>query len=152
MKFKKLMDNNTVEISEYVKQYIVDHKFNNLRIYVGCDSHNKGEFTTYVTTLVIHIGDTGCHVLFNKDKVKRINDLWTRLWKEVELSVELAMYLRENGINIHNIDLDLNDDEAYASNKLVSAAKGYVQSLGIKPRIKPDLLPAVHAADNLSKI
>lgn len=152
MKFKKLMDNNTVEISEYVKQYIVDHKFNNLRIYVGCDSHNKGEFTTYVTTLVIHIGDTGCHVLFNKDKVKRINDLWTRLWKEVELSVELALYLRENGINIHNIDLDLNDDEAYASNKLVSAAKGYVQSLGIKPRIKPDLLPAVHAADNLSKI
>jgi predicted RNase H-related nuclease YkuK (DUF458 family) len=152
MKFKKLMDNNTVEISEYVKQYIIDHKFNNLRIYVGCDSHNKGEFTTYVTTLVIHIGDTGCHVLFNKDKVKRINDLWTRLWKEVELSVELALYLRENGINIHNIDLDLNDDEAYASNKLVAAAKGYVQSLGIKPRIKPDLLPAVHAADNLSKI
>lgn len=151
MKFKKLMDNNTVEISEYVKQYIIDHKFNNLRIYVGCDSHNKGEFTTYVTTLVIHIGDTGCHVLFNKDKVKRINDLWTRLWKEVELSVELALYLRENGINIHNIDLDLNDDEAYASNKLVAAAKGYVQSLGIKPRIKPDLLPAVHAADNLSK-
>lgn len=145
------MDNNTVEISEYVKQYIIDHKFNNLRIYVGCDSHNKGEFTTYVTTLVIHIGDTGCHVLFNKDKVKRINDLWTRLWKEVELSVELALYLRENGINIHNIDLDLNDDEAYASNKLVAAAKGYVQSLGIKPRIKPDLLPAVHAADNLSK-
>lgn len=145
------MDNNTVEISEYVKQYIIDHKFNNLRIYVGCDSHNKGEFTTYVTTVVIHIGDTGCHVLFNRDKVKRINDLWTRLWKEVELSVELALYLRENGINIHNIDLDLNDDEAYASNKLVAAAKGYVQSLGIKPRIKPDLLPAVHAADNLSK-
>jgi predicted RNase H-related nuclease YkuK (DUF458 family) len=152
MKFKKLMDNNTIEIAEYVKQYILDHKFNNLRIYVGCDSHNKGEFTTYVTTLVIHIGDTGCHVLFNKEKVKRINDLWTRLWKEVEFSVELAMYLRENGINIHNIDLDLNDDEAYASNKLVAAAKGYVQSLGIKPRIKPDLLPAVHAADNLSKI
>lgn len=151
MKFKKLMDNNTVEISEYVKQYIIDHKFNNLRIYVGCDSHNKGEFTTYVTTLVIHIGDTGCHVLFNRDKIKRVNDLWTRLWKEVELSVELALYLRENGINIHNIDLDLNDDEAYASNKLVAAAKGYVQSLGIKPRIKPDLLPAVHAADNLSK-
>lgn len=145
------MDNNPIEISEYVKQYIIDHKFNNLRIYVGCDSHNKGEFTTYVTTLVIHIGTTGCHVLFNKEKIKRNNDLWSRLWKEVELSVELALHLRENGINIHNIDLDLNDDEAYASNKLVAAAKGYVQSLGIKPRIKPDLLPAVHAADNLSK-
>jgi predicted RNase H-related nuclease YkuK (DUF458 family) len=151
MKFQKLSDNGRVEISSYLKEYIIDHKFNNLRIYVGCDSHNKGEFTTYVTTVVIHIGDTGCHVLFQKEKIKRINDLWSRLWNEVEKSVQLALYLRENGINIHNIDLDLNDDEQYASNKLVSAATGYVHSLGIKPRIKPDLLPAVSAADNLSK-
>lgn len=151
MIFNKLSDNNKIEIAEYLKQYIQDHKFNSIRIYVGCDSHNKGEFTTYVTTVVVHVGDTGCHVLFQREKIKRINDLWTRLWNEVEKSVALAMYLRENGINIHNIDLDLNDDEKYASNKLVAAAKGYVQSMGIKARIKPDLLPAVHAADNLSK-
>jgi predicted RNase H-related nuclease YkuK (DUF458 family) len=73
------------------------------------------------------------------------------LWKEVEKSVDLANYLRENGINIHNIDLDLNADEKHASHKLVAAATGYVSSMGIKARIKPEILPAVHAADNLSK-
>ena len=151
MRFTRLQDGKGIEIAEYVKGYIQDNKFNRLKIYVGCDSHNRGEWTTYVTTVVIHVGETGCHVLYNKEKVIRINDLWTRLWKEVEKSVDLANYLRENGINIHNIDLDLNADEKHASNKLVAAAKGYVSSMGIKARIKPEILPAVHAADNLSK-
>jgi predicted RNase H-related nuclease YkuK (DUF458 family) len=151
MIFKRLSDDNKIEIAQYLKNYIQEHKFNNLRIYIGCDSHNKGEYTTYVTTAVVHIGDTGCHVLCDREKVTRINDLWTRLWNEVEKSVALANYLRENGINIHNIDLDLNSDEKHASNKLVAAAKGYVSSMGIKARIKPEILPAVSAADNLSK-
>jgi predicted RNase H-related nuclease YkuK (DUF458 family) len=151
MIFKRLSDDNKIEIAEYLKNYIQDHKFSNLKIYIGCDSHNKGVHTTYVTTVVIHIGDTGCHVLYDRIKVGRINDLWSRLWNEVEKSVALANYLRENGINIHNIDLDLNSDEKHASNKLVAAAKGYVSSMGIKARIKPEILPAVSAADNLSK-
>lgn len=151
MRFTRLQDGKGVEVAEYVKQYIQDNKFSKLKIYVGCDSHNRGEWTTYVTTVVIHVGETGCHVLYNKEKVSRINDLWTRLWNEVEKSVNLANYMRENGINIHNIDLDLNNDEKHASNKLVAAAKGYVSSMGIKARIKPEILPAVHAADNLSK-
>ena len=63
----------------------------------------------------------------------------------------MTQYLRDNGINIHTIDLDLNHQSEYASNKVVSAAIGYVKSLGIKVRIKPDILPAIAAADNLSK-
>lgn len=151
MEFRRLADGSKIDLAPYLKEYIQENKFNRIRIYIGCDSHNRGEWTTYVTTTVVHIGETGCHVLYNKEKIKRNNDFWSRLWGEVERSVELALYLRENGINIHNIDLDLNSDEKHASNKLVSAAKGYVNSLGIKARIKPELLPAVHAADNLSK-
>ena len=151
MEFRRLADGSKIDLAPYLKEYIQENKFNRIRIYIGCDSHNRGEWTTYVTTAVVHIGETGCHVLYNKEKIKRNNDFWSRLWGEVERSVELALYLRENGINIHNIDLDLNSDEKHASNKLVSAAKGYVNSLGIKARIKPELLPAVHAADNLSK-
>jgi predicted RNase H-related nuclease YkuK (DUF458 family) len=36
------------------------------------------------------------------------------------------------------------------SNKLVAAAVGYVESLGFKARVKPDLLPAVYAADDIA--
>ncbi len=151
MIFTRLTDNIDLEIADYLKGYIREHRFKNLRIYIGCDSHSKGEWTTYVTTVVVHKGIAGCHILYQREKLVKIKDLWTRLWNEVEKSVSLAKYLREQGINIHTIDLDLNHDEQFASNKLVSAARGYVESMGIKARIKPDILPAVSAADNLSK-
>lgn len=151
MIFTRLTDNTSVEIADYLKGYIAEHHFKNLRIYIGCDSHSKGDFTTYVIMVVVHKGIAGCHILYQREKQAKIKDLWTRLWNEVEKSVCLAIYLREQGINIHTIDLDLNHDVQHASNRLVSAAKGYVESMGIKARIKPDILPAVSAADNLSK-
>ena len=151
MKFKKLADGSAIDLATYLKSYIKNNSNNSIRIYVGCDSHVKGEHTTYVSTVVIHVGNSGCHVLYKKEKVDPIRDLFRKLWGEVERTVEVTMYLRENGINIHTIDLDLNHQEEHASNKVVNAAMGYVKSLGIKVRIKPDILPAIAAADNLSK-
>lgn len=152
MVFKKLTDREPVELAPYLKQYIDQVGKDNVRLYIGCDSQNKSDWTNYATTVVVHIGTTGCHVLYQRERVRpRINDFWTRLWKEVERSVEVALYLQDNGIEVDNIDLDLNEDPNMRSNKLVSAAKGYVESLGIKARIKPELLPAIHAADHMIK-
>lgn len=152
MIFRRLTDRSTVELAEYLKEYIDQVGADNVRLYIGCDSQNKSEWTSYATTVVLHIGTTGCHVLYQRERVRpRINDFWTRLWKEVERSVEVALYLQENGVEVDNIDLDLNDDPNMRSNKLVAAAKGYVESLGIKARIKPELLPAIHAADHIVK-
>ena len=64
--------------------------------------------------------------------------MWTRLWMECEKSVEVALYLREHGIEIDTIDLDYNIDPAKKSNKLVKAAVGYVNGFGFKARYKPD--------------
>lgn len=152
MLFKRLTDRSTVELAEYLKEYIEQVGAENVRLYIGCDSQNKSEWTSYATTVVLHIGTTGCHVLYQRERVRpRVEDFWTRLWKEVERSVEVALYLQENGIEVDNIDLDLNADPNMRSNKLVAAAKGYVESLGIKARIKPELLPAIHAADHIVK-
>ena len=76
--------------------------------------------------------------------------MWTRLWAEAERSIETAVYLRDAGITIDTIDLDYNIDPSHKSNKLVAAAVGYVESLGFKARVKPDLLPAVYAADDIA--
>jgi len=152
MKFKRLTDRAQVDLAEYLKSYIEQVGPENVRLYIGCDSQNKSAWTNYATTIVIHIGNTGCHVLYQKERVRpRIEDFWTRLWKEVERSVEVALYLQDHGIEVDNIDLDLNDDPNMKSNKLVAAARGYVESLGIKANIKPDLLPAICAADHIVK-
>jgi len=151
MKFRRLIDGSNIEIAEYVNEYMSDKSRPKIQLYVGCDSQNKGDNTIYATTVVLHIGNTGCHVLYKRETLPRIFDFWARLWGEVERSVEVALYLQENGIVVDNIDLDLNDDPNMRSNKLVSAAMGYVESLGIKARIKPNLLPAISAADNIVK-
>ena len=151
MKFKRLSDKRDIQIGEYVKEYVDSVGKDNVKIYIGCDSQNKADVTIYATTVVLHVGTTGCHVLYKRETLPRVYDFWTRLWGEVERSVEVATHLQECGTIVDNIDLDLNSDPAKRSNRLVQAAKGYVESLGIKARIKPNMLPAIHAADNIVK-
>jgi predicted RNase H-related nuclease YkuK (DUF458 family) len=148
MRFKKLTDEGYFELADYVKKYLIAHRNSELSIYLGCDSHNRLK-TTYATTLVFNVSSTGCHVIYKKETVPLISDMWTRLWGEAERSVNTALYLRENGIEIDTIDLDYNEDPAHRSNKLVAAAVGYIESLNFNARIKPDLLPAAYAADNI---
>jgi len=148
MKFKKLTDEISFDVADYVKKYLDLNKHRPLNLYLGCDSHNRLK-TTYATTLVFNVGYTGCHVIYKKEVVPIIHDMWTRLWGEAERSVETALYLREHGIEIDTIDLDYNINPEYKSHKLVSAAVGYVESLGFKARVKPELLPAVYAADHI---
>ena len=151
MKFKRLTDRVEIDLAEYVQEYVNYVERPNVQLYIGCDSQNKGDNTIFATTVFLHIGNTGCHVLFKIETFPRIFDFQSRLWGEVERSVEVAVYLKDNGIVVDNIDLDLNGDPMKRSNKLVHAATGYVESLGIKARIKPEMLPAISAADNIVK-
>lgn len=149
MKFRKITEGPQFELADYVKQYLKEHEGREIKIYLGSDSQNKDRITSYATTVVFHVANTGCHVIFRRERVEVIKDVWTRLWKEAEKSVEVALYLRENGIEVDTIDLDYNIDPKKKSNRLVPAAVGYIESLGFKARVKPELLPAVHAADDL---
>ena len=149
MKFKKLTGPPEFELAPYVKSILKLHEGFDVQIYLGCDSQNKAIDTVYATTIVFHIASSGCHVIYKKEHVPRIKDMWTRLWKETENSCEVAIYLREHGIEVSTIDMDYNTDPTKKSNKLVKAAVGYVESLGFKARCKPDLLPGAYAADNI---
>jgi predicted RNase H-related nuclease YkuK (DUF458 family) len=149
MKFQKLTGRPGFELAPYVKDYLLLHKDLDVKLYLGCDSQNKATETIYATTLVFHLADSGCHVIYQKKRMAKITDMWTRLWKETEFSCDVALYLRGHGIEISTIDLDYNTNPAKKSNKLVSAAVGYVESLGFKARCKPDLLPGAYAADSI---
>lgn len=153
MLFKKINDEALFELSDYIKEYVELNKKHDIKIYLGTDSQNKSNRTTYATTIVFHIGNTGCHVIYSKENVPLISvaNYWDRLWGEVERSVKVATYLRNNNIEIHSIGLDLNSDPNTKSNKLVQSAVGYVEGLGFKAKIKPDMLPSIKAADDLAR-
>jgi len=135
--FRKLGDHTIVsDLGSYVKDQISANR--DVKIYVGSDSHNTTTETILATVIVIHYGNSGAHVLYNKSSVPIIVDSFTRLWFEVTSSVNSARFLKEEGkVLVNYVDLDLNNDPRYKSNSILRAALGYTESMGFKARWKP---------------
>ena len=112
--------------------------------------HSLNDNTRYITAIAYRFNNSGVHYIYTRYNYPKIIDKWERLWKETELSVKIAQILNNKEINIE-IDMDYNSDERYYSNKLVSVAKGWANSLGFKVNIKPFNQIATSAADYHSK-
>lgn len=151
MEYKKLDNTIIKDIGQYIKSSLATQPLS--KVYVGTDSQNKDDFTIYATAIVIHWNsDSGGHVLYAKEKVPRIRDRFTKLWGEVQRSVDVANYLKnECNIPIEYIDLDLNANAKWDSNKVLGPAVGYVESLGYQARFKPGPAYAVRIADTLCR-
>ena len=116
-------------------------------IHIGTDSQNINKQTHYTTLIADRLGTRGVHYIFNKSNRKLITDMWTRLWKEAELSIDVAEWLTQKITLKVEIDMDYNSDESFKSHKLISAAQGWANSLGYKVNIKPNNQIATRAAD-----
>ena len=120
-------------------------------IHIGSDSQSVGKKTFYATVIAYKLGTRGVHYILNKKKVSIINDMWTRLWKEAEDSIDAAEWLTKQISVKVEIDMDYNENENFKSHKLISAAKGWANSLGYKVNIKPNKQIATKAADHHCK-
>ena len=151
MEYKKLDNTIVNDVAEYLKASI--KAIPTSKIYVGSDSQNKDDYTVYATAIVVHWNsNNGGHVLYTKDKVLRIRDRFERLWGEVQRSVDVAMFLKDEcGIQVEYIDLDLNSNAKWDSNKVLKPAVGYIESLGFEARFKPGPAYAVRIADVLCR-
>lgn len=148
MTFRTLGGEKPVELVAHLKEKIGDRK--DVSIYLGTDSQNVASRTIYALVVVLHYGNNGAHVVYAKNKFDRIADGFTRLWKEVEMTIELAEFLKEAGIQKPKfIDLDFNPDPYFRSNQVLRAALGYVESMGYTPRCKPDAVSASYVADKI---
>ena len=147
--FKIMNSNIKVDLVPYTKELLKKNPA--LKIYIGTDSQNSGRSTTYATVLVFH-NNHGGHVIYNKEIIPIVRDRFSRLWMEVERSIVVANWLRENGVeNIDCIDLDYNPNPKYFSNKLLDSAIGYVRASGYDPRWKPMSVYASIVADKICK-
>lgn len=146
-KFRVMGGHVAHDVSDYVATMSQEE---NVEIHVGCDSQNYKRYTVYVTTVVFRFPENGAHVIYRRERVPKITDLWTKLWGETERSVDLAnLILSECNVRVKQIDLDFNSDPAYPSQKLISASAGYITSLGFEAKAKPNLLMAAWAANVL---
>lgn len=147
--FRSLSDKRPVDLIPYIKAELESR--DDISIYVGTDSQNLGSKTAYACVIALHYGRSGAHVLYTQFRVDRIKDRFSKLWKEVEVSMEVAEYLDAHGIHATFIDIDLNPDPLYGSNNVLRAAVGFVESKGFAVRVKPEAISASYAADRLCK-
>jgi len=146
MKIFRKVDGSRVDVLKHTIQILNEHP--NVEIHIGTDSQNKKHETRYATVIAYHYNSRGVHYIVHKHNVKKINDIFTRLWKETEMSLEVAEWLSQH-INVKiQIDMDYNSDEDHKSNKLISACQGWATSLGYKVNVKPYSQIATHAADH----
>jgi len=141
MKVFRTIKGDVVDVVKHTLDVLKKHP--NVSIRIGTDSQNMGSVTSYSTVIAYRFGTRGVHYIASKKRVPRIND-----WKEAEDSVEVAEWLTEKINTKVVIDMDYNDDNAHNSHKLISAAKGWANSLGYTVYVKPDELIATRAADH----
>ena len=118
-----------------------------VKIHIGSDSQNIGKKTKYATVIAYRYGNRGVHYILSKKTELLIKDMWTRLWKEAEMSIDIAQWLTHQVSVRVEIDMDYNSDENFKSSKLISATKGWANSLGFKVNVKPNNQIATKAAD-----
>lgn len=144
---RKVVDN----ISEYIKKQLKTIPVG-IQVYVGTDSQDHDTRTVYVTAIVLHYGNTGGHVIYSREDVPRIRDRFSRLYGEVERSVQVARFLRDDcGIPVSYIDLDLNSSKKWDSNKVLPSATGLCEAFRFQHRCKPGAAYAVRIADILCR-
>ncbi len=146
-KFRKI-DGEYVDIVKHTLGILT--KDPTVRISIGTDSQNSKRRTFYATVIAYRYKNKGVHIIYNKVKVPKIKNTFQRLFKEVELSLETAQWFSSQ-INVNvTIELDYNGNKEYReSHVVIPAAKGWAESLGFKTKVKPEIMPAVYAADFL---
>lgn len=136
---------------KYAKEIISRNIYENINIYIGCDSQNfrKKKYTGFVTVIAFHIGTSGIHCIYKPVKYKIIRNTFQRLWMEAMVTYELAEKLKKAGIYIYQVDLDFNKDKKFQSNQLVAMSEGMFKGIGYNVASKPDELVASRAADHI---
>ena len=95
MVYRILASETSVNLETYLGEYLSQNPEAN--IIIGCDSKNREDYTIYGLVIVLYKEKKGGHVLYAKERIPRVRDRWSRLWREVELSVALANELQEKG-------------------------------------------------------
>lgn len=92
-RFKKFGGAEIEDVGAYLREYL--SRYPQTSVYVGTDSSAKRGKVSYATVIALYdeIRKDGVHFIFKRDREEGKIDLFTRMWREMEKSVEVAEYL-----------------------------------------------------------
>ena len=151
-KFRTLYGTEVLDIVSYIREYL--SRRDNVEILIGSDSQCYGnKKTIYGVVIALYTPGKGAHVLCNRETTPMEYNTPSRLLSEVWRSIEIAEWLKENGLPKATwIDIDLNPDPKYKSNSVLRQAVGLVEGMGYKVRYKQLGALSTYAANHLVRI
>ncbi len=136
--FKTLYGSKSIELIPYIQDYLAQNP--DREILIGCDSQVYTHTVQYAITVGLYKPGKGAHVLlssFQENELFRKEEMAHRLVKEVWYSIEVAEDIRTQiGVRAKYIDIDINPDPKYKSNKALVSALGVVVGMGYEVRHK----------------
>lgn len=135
-------------------------------IAIGSDSQNKGNTTTFCSTILVLEKGRGGVYFYTSTPEKRVNDVQHRMLKEAELSIKLGhkviegiedMYLNDKfQLDQYNVKFEIHCDlgKNGKSRDAIGAAIGWITAeFGdtVSAKIKPDSFAASYVADKHTK-
>jgi len=146
----KKVNGDVVDIVKYTNEVLA--KYPHCEVRIGTDSQVHRKSVRYVTVIAYRWGTRGVHLIYKSVTVpKKGLDRYTRLYNEAVRSIELAEYLKKNGILVSGIDMDYNGQKKTPSTPVIAPTKGWAEGLGYTVYIKPDAQLATKAADELCR-
>lgn len=150
-KFKTLLGHDVDDLIDYVKEYVNINK--DTEVIIGSDSQSYGKRkTVYGVVVVLYNEGKGGHVICRRENKPKQHDLSMRLIEEVWYSIEVATAIRESGVTVKFIDIDINSDPKFKSNKVFEQATGMVKGMGFDVRHKQSGAMATFAANHLVRL
>jgi len=122
-------------------------------LHIGSDSQQAGQFTEFVTVIVVLHKGKGGRAFYVRERTPRVASLRERLMKEVWMSVNVGLELNAHipatvGLTVH---IDANPNLKFKSSRHVKELTSMVVSQGFKTLLKPDAWCASHTADHVVK-
>ena len=155
MEFKRF-DGQKVDLVPYVEGYCNTH--DNIYIMVSTDSQCSGNKTYFATVVAMYDeGDGnhghGAHVIYRRWNTKRYKkgEIFDRMMAETTASLEVARFMRDSGIRVGCVDIDINPNENAGSNTAFDAARGWIESEGFECRWKTLCPLSTTMADHVAR-
>jgi predicted RNase H-related nuclease YkuK (DUF458 family) len=151
-KFRTLYGKDIPNVVDYIKNYIYHNQ--DVELLIGADSQSyENRVTKYGVVIALYSKGRGAHVVCTRETVPIEHNMQMRLMNEVWKSVEIAEFLKNNGLPKPKfIDIDLNPDPKYKSNSMLRQAIGLVEGMGYRVRYKRNGASIQYAANHLVRI
>ena len=121
-------------------EIIASFKREEIKIFVGTDSHKRGTQYIFATALCLwHVGYGGKYFILRTHRPKsEFRILHNRLLHEVQQSLDVADSVRSIGYDVCEIHVDANKKDNVGSKKSAALLESYVTSNGFSCKLKPE--------------